>query len=223
MEITKSYVTGQPTGDTKVNADAKKTQASATTSTTATKADSNPFGAAAVYEKSDEKDVSLANNKTYKVDQKQVQQMIKESEDKVKSFRKLLESLVRKQAEKNALASGTKPSTELKDLMDKISRGENVTVEVDEATRLEAQEMISEDGYYGVKQTSERILNFAKAISGGDPSKIETLRDAVKKGFAEVEKMFGGELPQISKDTYDAVMKGFDEWENSFKTEGTEV
>ena len=34
---------------------------------------------------------------------------------------------------------------------------------VDAAAKKEAQELISEDGYYGVKQTSERIFNFAKA------------------------------------------------------------
>jgi hypothetical protein len=75
-----------------------------------------------------------------------------------------------------------------------------------------AQEDIGENGYYGVKQTSARLLDFAKAITGGDPSKIGLMREYVQKGFDEVEKMFGGKLPEISYQTLNAVMKGLDEW-----------
>ena len=56
-------------------------------------------------------------------------------------------------------------------------------LEVDEATKLQAQKDIAEDGYWGVKQTSERILDFANALTGGDPDKIEEMRDAFKKGY----------------------------------------
>lgn len=71
---------------------------------------------------------------------------------------------------------------------------------------------IGEDGYYGVKQTSQRILDFAKAITGGDPSKVEDMRKYIQDGFNEVKSMFGGELPEICNQTYDAIMKGLDEW-----------
>jgi len=82
--------------------------------------------------------------------------------------------------------------------------------EVDEATKLQAQQDISEDGYWGVKQTSNRILDFATALTGGDPSKIEDMRKAFEKGYKQAEKTWGSELPDISKQTYDAVMAGFD-------------
>lgn len=82
--------------------------------------------------------------------------------------------------------------------------------EVDAATKAQAQEDVSEDGYWGVKQTSGRILDFATALTGGDPSKIEDMREAFKKGYKQAEKTWGGELPEISKQTYDAVMAGFD-------------
>lgn len=82
--------------------------------------------------------------------------------------------------------------------------------EVDEATKLQAQKDIAEDGYWGVNQTSDRIIDFAKALTGGDPSKIEEMRDAFKKGYKQAEKTWGGELPEISKQTYDAVMEKFD-------------
>lgn len=86
-----------------------------------------------------------------------------------------------------------------------------------DSIRSKAVSDISEDGYYGVKQTSERILNFAKALTGGDSSKIEEMRKSIEKAFSDVRKMFGGKLPEISEKTYDAIMKGLDEW----ATEGT--
>ena len=73
---------------------------------------------------------------------------------------------------------------------------------VDAATKAQAQADIAEDGYWGVEKTSERILDFAKALSGGDISKADLLLDAFKKGFEKATKTWGGELPEISKKTY---------------------
>ena len=86
------------------------------------------------------------------------------------------------------------------------------SITVDEATAKQAQEDISEDGYWGVKQTSERILDFAKALTGGDSSKVEEMRNAIEKGFSQAAKMWGDELPEISQKTHEAVMKGLDDW-----------
>ncbi len=170
---------------------------------------------AAVYESGETK----KPKDNYPVDRKEVERLIKESENQASSFRRLLEGLLQKQAKRNAVASGRDAAVEYDDLLNKVYNGKDVMVEIDEETRLQAKKDIAEDGYYGVKKTSERILGFAKAISGGDPKKIETLRNAVEKGFKEVEDMWGGKdkLPKISYDTYDAVMKGFDEWENASK------
>ena len=83
---------------------------------------------------------------------------------------------------------------------------------VDAATKAQAQADIAEDGYWGVAATSDRILDFAKALTGGDPSKIEEMRDAFKKGFKQATEAWGGELPEISQKTYDAVLSKFDAW-----------
>lgn len=98
--------------------------------------------------------------------------------------------------------------------------GGNFTVTA--AAKKQAQEAISEDGYYGVKQTSQRILDFAKALTGGDASKAEEMRKAFEKGFKLATKSWGQSLPDISNRTYDAVMKGFDEWAGTAKTAETE-
>lgn len=98
----------------------------------------------------------------------------------------------------------------------KLSSGE-AKVEIDSETAAKAKSEISDDGYWGVKQTSERIIEFAKNISGGDASKLETLKGAIKEGFEAAKKAFGGELPEISQKTYDAVMEGLDKWAEESK------
>jgi hypothetical protein len=78
----------------------------------------------------------------------------------------------------------------------------------------QAQADIAPGGYWSAEETSNRLVDFAKALSGEDPEKIGVLQDAFKKAFKEIEEMFGGTLPDISYDTYDMTMKKFDEWAN---------
>lgn len=89
---------------------------------------------------------------------------------------------------------------------------------VDAETQKKAQEAISEDGYWGVKQTSDRIVSFATSLAGNDPKQLEKMRDAFLKGYEKAEKTWGGKLPEISKKTYDAVLEKFDKLMNP-KTE----
>ncbi|MGN0291831.1 MAG: hypothetical protein ACI4C5_07855, partial [Lachnospiraceae bacterium] len=62
--------------------------------------------------------------------------------------------------------------------------------------------------------TSDRIVEFAKALSGGDPEKADEMLAAFKKGFEQATAAWGKELPDISSRTYDAVVKKFDAWKN---------
>lgn len=93
---------------------------------------------------------------------------------------------------------------------------------VDAATKAQAQADIADDGYWGVNQTSDRILDFAKALSGNDPSKADELLEAFKKGYQKATGAWGRQLPDISSRTYDAVVKKFDDWKNSSTTEGVD-
>lgn len=92
---------------------------------------------------------------------------------------------------------------------------------VDAQTKAQAQVDIAEDGYWGVNQTSDRIVDFAKALTGGDPDKIEEMREAFKKGFEQAKKTWGGELPEISQKTYDATMEKFDAWAAEAQAQNT--
>ena len=83
---------------------------------------------------------------------------------------------------------------------------------VDAQTKADAEAAISEDGYWGVKQTSERIFDFAKALAGDDPDKMKKMQDAVEKGFKQAEDAWGGSLPGICGDTKSAINKLFDDY-----------
>lgn len=85
-------------------------------------------------------------------------------------------------------------------------------VEVDEQASMEASALISEGGALSPEKVSDRIVGFAKAISGGDKEKIELLRGAIEKGFAEAARILGGELPEICQQTYQLVMEKLDRW-----------
>lgn len=137
---------------------------------------------------------------TYTVDRKKIDEIKQDFNRNLGSFKKMVEAMIEKQ--------GKKVDQVLKDLAD----GKNVEITVDSETQAAAQEAISEDGYFGVNQTSKRIIDYAKALSGGDKSKIETLKNAFVEGFESAKKAFGGELPEISQQTYDKVMQGFDDW-----------
>ncbi len=148
---------------------------------------------------------------TYNFDAKRVAEMKKEMALKSDSFKEMIRGMLQKQG------------LNVYSILARLDQGEKVEVKIDAETKAKAQESISEDGYWGVKATSKRILDFAKAISNNDPSKIDMLKDAFKKTYEEVKEYFGGELPEISQKTYDAVMTGFDEWANGDRTSTEEA
>ncbi len=151
-----------------------------------------------IYEPS--KEASTAGTKKiYTPNTALVQQLKADADARISQLRSLVEKLISGQADSYGKAN---------DIWSFLREG-NFTV--DPATKAQAQEDISEDGYWGVKQTSQRILDFATALTGGDPSKIEEMRSAFQKGYKQAEKTWGGKLPDISQQTYDAVMKGFDD------------
>lgn len=148
-----------------------------------------------VYEKSSGQTSGTVTKKT---DYALVNKLKADAEQRTSQLRSLVEKMMTKQGETYGKAN---------DIWSVLSSG-NFTV--DAATKAQAQADIAEDGYWGVSQTSSRILDFATALTGGDPGKIEEMRNAFKKGYEQAEKTWGGKLPEISQKTYDAVMEGFD-------------
>jgi len=129
-------------------------------------------------------------------DMARVQELWSNHEARVDSFRRMVETLLNQQAERQGLSQGWS----IRD------------IEITPEMRAEANEMLGEGGYFSVEETASRILDFAVALSGGDPSRIDLLQGAVERAFGQAERMFGGELPQISHDTLAAIREGFDQW-----------
>lgn len=115
----------------------------------------------------------------------------------------LLRSLVIKTFEEQGLAT-------------KLSMGET-SVDIESLSPQQAQELVAEDGFFGVEKTSERIFQGAISIAGGDPSRLDAIMQGVEEGFAEAEKAFGGTLPDISYETREAVMEKLNDWADSFE------
>ncbi|MCR4830205.1 MAG: hypothetical protein K5883_01995 [Pseudobutyrivibrio sp.] len=94
---------------------------------------------------------------------------------------------------------------------------------VDAATKAKAQADIGEDGYWGVKQTSQRLFDFASALAGDDVDKMKEMQKAMHKGFNLATKAWGKKLPDISQRTMDAADALFDNYYKSKETPEREV
>lgn len=158
---------------------------------------------AAVYDKSEQ---AVDTKKTYQKDSVTIDRMIAEADKRAQNLRDLVEKMLLKQGQ---------TFTEATDIYALLREGK---LEVDPETSAKAQKDIAEDGYWGVNQTSDRMLSFAKALSGSDPSKANLMIDAVKKGYEEAAKAWGGELPEISKKTLDATISKLEAWRDGTDT-----
>lgn len=148
------------------------------------------------YEKKEEKPAKVE----YTIDEKKINQLKMDFEQRQAAFIKMVRDAIKGQVDG------------IEDVIFRLKELKEKGETVDPELVKQAEAEIGPDGYYGVEKTADRLIEFAKAISGGDPSKIETLKEAVKKGF-EMAKEVLGELPEISQKTYDRVMEKFDEWE----------
>ena len=81
----------------------------------------------------------------------------------------------------------------------------------------EAKDLVSEEGFFGVKNTSDRVAGFVLNFAGDDLDVLQKGRDGVVQGFEEAKKMFGGELPEISYKTQERTLALIDEKMNSLK------
>ncbi|PPB57729.1 hypothetical protein [Campylobacter hyointestinalis] len=71
----------------------------------------------------------------------------------------------------------------------------------------ELQELVGENGFFGVDKTSERIANFVISGAGDDVNKLQKGFEGMKRGFEEASKLWGGKLPDISNQTIDKAIQ----------------
>lgn len=132
-----------------------------------------------------------------------IAKMKAESDERTAQFRSLVEKIILKQSATSANATS---------IYNFLAKGDFT---VDEATKLKAQADIAENGYWGSIATSDRIVDFAKALASNDPKKAEALKEAFKKGYAQAEKTWGGKLPEICQETHRLVLEKLDQWASS--------
>lgn len=86
-------------------------------------------------------------------------------------------------------------------------------IKIDKTAQKEAEAMIADGGELSAENVSNRIVDFAKAISGGDRSKLDLLKSAIDEAYDEVKKEFGAEeLPEVTQKTYRMIMAKLDAW-----------
>ncbi|NHZ33634.1 hypothetical protein [Massilia rubra] len=99
----------------------------------------------------------------------------------------------------------------------KVISGEQ-KLTADPATIAEAKAATGDEGEFSVAKVSGRILDFAKAAIGDDPSKLASIRAAVEQGFEDAAKALGGTLPELSEKTRSTIMAAFDSWADDGST-----
>lgn len=154
---------------------------------------------AAVYEKGS----STAPAKRSQANTATIEKMKADAEARTSQLRSLVEKMMLKQGQT------------AKNATDYLAALRSGTLKVDDATRAQAQKDIGEDGYWGVEQTSDRLVSFAKALAGDDPSKADELMAAIEKGFKLATKSWGDSLPSICKRTLDVTRDKMEAWKNS--------
>ncbi len=82
---------------------------------------------------------------------------------------------------------------------------------ITELSSSEAKELVSDEGFFGITKTSERVSSFVIDLSGNKVEALQEARKGIVQGFEEAEKMWGGELPEISYQTQERTLKIIDE------------
>ena len=204
-ETAGSTITAKSPSEQNTTLDPKST--SKVAATAKTKESNN----AAVYEKAkptDSKKEPYKINKMSKEDRAALVKALKEEvEARQKQFLDLVTKTISGQGEKAAIANGN-----MDDIWKKLAKGDFT---VSEAAKKQAQEEISEKGYWGVEQTSKRLFDYASALAGDDVDKMKAMQAAMEKGYKEATKAWGKDLPEISKKTLEAANKLFEDYYKS--------
>lgn len=79
----------------------------------------------------------------------------------------------------------------------------------------DAAKAVADGGEWSVNAVSDRIFGLAETLAGGDPEKLQQMRDAVEEGFKQAgaawkEATGNDNMPDITKNTYNEIMKRFE-------------
>ncbi len=211
---TYSKVDTKKTDDTKQKETVASSLTKDTSSADKTTSDNDTKNNGVVFDKSE----STKNDSTNQIYNKDaiISKLKADQQSRLESMQSLVEKLLNKQ----------KGTFDLASLMKKNDvSGLNLSATFEEAAKnadpdtiKAAQESISEDGYWGVNKTSDRLVSMAIALSGGDTSKADEMMAAIQKGYDRATSAWGKDLPDICKDTLEATKQKMDDWKNGKTT-----
>ena len=160
-----------------------------------------------VYERSNQNvNEAYSINKMSQADRAALVQRLKaDQEQRQQQLTDLVQKTISGQAGAYGKANGN-------DIWTLLSGGK---VNVSATERAQAQKDIGEDGYWGVKQTSQRLFDFACALAGDDVDKMKEMQKAMEKGFKLATQAWGKELPSICSDTINAANILFEDYYRS--------
>lgn len=81
---------------------------------------------------------------------------------------------------------------------------------LNELTQGEAKELVSDGGFFGIDETSQRVTSFVLNMTGDNLEALQESRKGLVQGFEEAQKLFGGELPDISVKTQEKSLEIID-------------
>ena len=81
---------------------------------------------------------------------------------------------------------------------------------ISQLTQEEATDLVSENGFFGVKKTAQRDIDFVLNFAGDNIELIKEGRKGMIQGFKEAERIWGGKLPDIAYKTQEVVLKALD-------------
>ncbi len=153
-------------------------------------------------EKTEKKDVHTISAENAKT----IERLKADADRRTQQLRELVEKILLKQGKIFKIASDE----------DMINALKNDVQEVDPEVQAQAAEDISEDGYWGIEQTSERMLDFAMALAGNDSAHADALMDAVKEGYKQAAGIWGDEdsMPELCKKTLERTLEKMEAWKN---------
>ena len=168
-------------------------------------AEKNPAEVAATYEKS----ADVNNKATYSINRMSaedranlVSQLKADQEKQQANFLNLVQKTIGGQIGAISMTS--------EDMWKKLASGDFT---VDAATKAQAQKDISEDGYWGVTKTSQRLFDFASALAGDDVEQMRKMQKAMEKGFRLATGAWGKkDLPGICQATFERANALFEEY-----------
>ena len=120
-----------------------------------------------------------------------------------------------KSSSSNLLAQGSLSFNAPKNLSEILSGLDFASIgyngkSLNELSSDEADDLISENGFFGIVNTAGRIASFVLNGAGDDVERLKAGREGAAKGFEDAKKIWGGELPEISQKTIEKILETLD-------------